>query len=125
MGAGGIAPTSEEIPIGRGGSKMAEFVERSVRAEVGSDLKVEAPLSKIHPRQLVHAGITALLMVLYLVVGPVFFNTVEPRVLGIPFYVFWTVFLLPALNFVNLILFARSMMKHEQELKGLNLEPWR
>jgi hypothetical protein len=105
---------------------MAEFIERSVGVKAPSPpVEADAAIAKIHPRQLVHAGITAVLMLLYLVVGPALVNTVEPRVFGIPLYVFWTVFLLPALNFVNLIVFARSMMKHEKGLKMLGLEPWR
>jgi hypothetical protein len=105
---------------------MAKVIARSVPAEVPSPrVEAEAPLATIHPRQLVHAGITVVLMLLYLVVGPAFFNTVDPRVFGIPLYVFWTVFLLPALNFVNLIAFARFMIKRERQRQRLEVEPWR
>jgi hypothetical protein len=105
---------------------MAKLLARSVPIEVPSpSIEAEAPRAKIHQRQLVHAGITVVLMLLYLVVGPAFVNTVEPRVVGIPLYVFWTVFLLPALNFVNLVVFARFMIKRERQRKRLEVEPWR
>lgn len=74
-------------------------------------------LSKIHPRQWIHGGICVLTFLLYLWPGGLLANTIEPRILGFPFYVFWVMFLLPLVNFVNLLLYARFMIARDRELK--------
>jgi hypothetical protein len=81
-------------------------------------------VARIHPRQVLHTVIIVVALLLYLGPGAMLVNTVEPRVLGIPFYVFWVMFLLPVIHIINLFLYARFMIQRERQLKELNAEPW-
>jgi hypothetical protein len=104
---------------------MAEMVERS---RVGADAPAEAVQTgarkKIHSRQVLHTGIAFVLLLLYLWPGGMLVNSVEPRVLGLPLYVFWVVFLLPALSVANLLVYARYMVARERQLQEQGVEPW-
>lgn len=102
---------------------MAEFAERSPSHVAAAPAKVErAEESKgIHPRQVIHAAILVILFGFYSwPFGSLVNGMIEPRIFGFPFYVFWVLFLIPALSFINLVIYARFMLARERQLKAEN-----
>ncbi len=106
---------------------MAEYAERSP-ARVASPPETAEQAgteSKIHPRQLIHGAICILAFALYSWPGALFAGSVEPRILGFPFYVFWVLILIPLIQFINLLVYARYMIARERALKQQpNREIW-
>lgn len=102
---------------------MAEFAERSPATVAPTSAAAEKGevAKRIHPRQVLHATILVVLFAFYSwPIGAIFNGATEPRILGFPFYVFWVLFLIPLLAFINLLLYARFMVARERALKAEN-----